>query len=155
MKQAVFAEQKSTPIFPAFLDPETQYDRYNTSKLLEILVARCLGASLTASNSPVLLNCLTPGLCYSDLMRNAPLPLAIAGSIGKLLLGRSSEVGSRTLLAAATAGKESHGKYMADCVVAEPSAWVRSEEGVEAGQRVYDELMSMLEGIEPGIGAKI
>lgn len=84
-------------------------------------------------------------------MRHASLSLSVAARIGKILLGRSTEVGSRTLFAAAVAGEESHGKYMADCKVAQPSAFVRSEQGVEAGSRVYMELLAILDKIEPGI----
>ncbi len=34
------------------------------------------------------------------------------------IVARSTEAGSRTLLAAAAAGDETHGKYMTDCHVA-------------------------------------
>ena len=37
--------------------------------------------------------------------------------IAKFLLARTTEAGSRTLVAAAAAGPETHGKYMADCHV--------------------------------------
>lgn len=64
-------------------------------------------------------------------------------------------MGSRTLVAAACAGEESHGEYMPDCQVGEVSAWVRSEKGMETQKRVYDELMGILEGIEPGVTKNI
>lgn len=73
----------------------------------------------------------------------------------KMILARSTEVGSRTLLASAVAGEESFGQYMSDCVVTEPSAYVRSKEGSEAQARVYGELMHILEKIQPGIGENI
>lgn len=88
-------------------------------------------------------------------MRSARFPLNIAARIGKALLARSTEVGSRTLVAAAAAGTETHGMYMADCVVREPSAWVRSAKGVETQGRVYGEVMEILEGVQEGISGNI
>ena len=99
----------------------------------------------------MILNTLTPGFCYSELMRHAVFPLNLLAWVGKRLIGRSTEMGSRTLVTAASAGEESHGKYMTDCLVREPSRWVRSEEGKEAQKRVYKELLMILEEIEPGV----
>lgn len=83
-------------------------------------------------------------------MRHAVFPLNIIARIGKKLAARPTEVGSRTLVAAAAAGAETNGCYMADCVVREPSAWVRSLKGVETQNRVWEELRDVLEGIEEG-----
>jgi hypothetical protein len=88
-------------------------------------------------------------------MRHAIFPLNVLAWIGKRLIGRSTEMGSRTLVAAASAGEESHGKYMTDCRVREPSKWVRSEKGKEAQKKVYKELLMILEEIEPGITRNI
>ncbi len=111
---------------------------------------------MTSSGKPkVILNTLTPGFCRSDLMRHASFPLNVLGQVGKLLLARTTEVGSRTLLAAAVAGDESHGKYMADCKVTEPSKWVRSEQGKDAQKKIYQELLGVLEEIEPGVTKNI
>lgn len=64
-------------------------------------------------------------------------------------------MGSRTLVAAASAGEESHGTYMTDCLVREPSQWVRSEKGKEAQKGVYQELLMILEEIQPGVTKNI
>jgi retinol dehydrogenase-12 len=105
--------------------------------------------------SKVILNTLTPGFCYSELMRHAVFPLNVLGWVGKRLIGRSTEMGSRTLVAAASAGEESHGCYMTDCLVREPSRWVRSETGKETQQKVYKELLMILEDIQPGVTKNI
>ena len=76
--------------------------------------------------------------------------------MGKKLIGRTTEMGSRTLVDAAGAAREkSHGKYLVDCKVREPSRWVRSEKGGEVQERVYVELMGILEGIEKGVTGNI
>ena len=64
-------------------------------------------------------------------------------------------MGSRTLVAAASAGENSHGTYMTDCLVKEPSKWIRSEKGKEVQKRVYKELLMVLEDIEPGVTKNI
>lgn len=156
--QATFKEQDADNIFKALTTggQKEQPDKYNTSKLLEILTIRTLGPALSASQKPkIILNTLTPGFCHSALMRSARFPLNVAAYIGKLILARSTEKGSRTLVAAASAGEESHGCYMVDCKVREPSAWVRSEKGMETQKRVYGELMEILERIKPGITGNI
>lgn len=156
MSQASFKEQSAPKIFEALKSDKYQPDRYNVSKLLELLTIRCLAPAMTASGKPkVILNTLTPGFCHSELMRHAVFPLNLLGWIGKKLIGRTTEMGSRTLVAAACAGDESHGMYMTDCTVGEVSPWVRSEKGKETQKRVYEELMGVLEGIEPGVAKNI
>jgi retinol dehydrogenase-12 len=71
------------------------------------------------------------------------------------LIGRTTEVGSRTLVEAAKAGVETHGIYMTDCKVGEVSGWVRSQDGVQAQAKIYSELISILDSIEPGVSSNI
>ena len=70
--------------------------------------------AMNQSNPRVIVNCLTPGACKSDLIRErkgmSKLFITIMGAI----IARSTEVGSRTLVAAAAGGEDTHGKYMAD-----------------------------------------
>ena len=155
-EQAKFREQSAPSIFEALKLPRYQSDRYNVSKLLEILTIRELAPAMKASGKPmVILNTLTPGFCHSELMRHAVFPLNLLAWIGKKLIARTTEVGSRTLVAAADAGVDSHGVYMTDCKLGEVSRWVRSEKGKVAQARVYAELLQILDGIEPGVTQNI
>jgi len=63
----------------------------------------------------VTLNLLNPGLCHSELSRNSPFILEVL----KFFLARTTEVGSRTLVAAACERHETHGEYMDDCKVSQ------------------------------------
>lgn len=49
-------------------------------------------------------------------------------SAAKALLARTTEVGGRTLVHSAAAGEESHGQYMSEAIVKQPSAFIRSKE---------------------------
>lgn len=90
--------------------------RYGVTKLLEVLAVRELASVITLSEKPrVILNCVTPGACHSDFGRERSGWLQLASfAVAKFLLARTTEVGSRTLVAGAEAGEESHGEYMAD-----------------------------------------
>ncbi|MCJ1473923.1 hypothetical protein MMC13_002579 [Lambiella insularis] len=147
-------ERASPSIFDKLSDKETadMASRYPVSKLLEVFYVRALAAHMSASSKPaVTLNTLTPGLCHSELGREAGWGLYFM----KLLLARSTEVGSRTLVAGSEAGPETHGCYMNHSKVFPPSKFVLSEEGKKTEQRVWEELSKILEKIEPGVMGNI
>lgn len=125
-------------------------DRYNTSKLLEVFIVRQL-ASEMALNDPVIINALSPGLCRSSLFRHSGGFLRAVLEIGVRIIGRTSEVGSRSLMSAAAGGKETHGGYMDNCKLRDPGPFVTGEEGKQVQKRVYDQLLEVLEGVQPGI----
>lgn len=86
------------------------------SKLLEVFYSRELAKHSRESGKPfVVINYLNPGLCHSQLGRESGIGLSIL----KFFLARTTEVGSRTLVAAATAGAESHGQYQSNSINAE------------------------------------
>ncbi len=132
-------------------------DRYQVSKLLEVFFIRELVKEIAKKNSSkkepdLIINFVNPGLCKSELSRDSGWGLTIM----KLLLARTTEQGSRTeIYGAIEAGVESHGQYLDDCRVGEVAPLVRSEEGIKAQKRVYDELMEKLEKIQAGIGRNI
>ncbi|OKL57905.1 hypothetical protein UA08_06419 [Talaromyces atroroseus] len=123
--------------------------RYPTSKLLEVLIVRELAPKIT--NSKIILNMTDPGLCHSELAREAGFSLWLM----KLLLGRKTEVGSRCLVASAVVGDESHGAYISNGEVSNQhlSAFVISDGGRKAQENVWSELKEVLENIVPGVTA--
>lgn len=149
-------QSKSPSIFAALDDEKAadMMDRYNVSKLLQILALRYLTRTLIKDRYkyPVIINCVTPGLCKSDLVRD----MGMGPVVFKLLLGRKLEVGSRTLVnATGMVGEESTGEYIADDHIAQPSPLVRSEEGKVLEKRVWEEMIAILEKECPGISQGI
>jgi len=144
-----FPEWETDNTFATLDDEKTanMAERYPTSKLLEVFAVREMAPRI--ANSGVVLNMLNPGLCHSELARDSGWMIWLL----KLVLARSTEVGSRTLIAAAAAGKGSHGAYMTDGEVANGAlSWfVTSEDGVKAQKKIWNELGEILEKIEPGI----
>lgn len=67
----------------------------------------------------------------------------------KLLLARSTELGSRTLVHAGAQGADTHGQYLSDCEIADPAPVVVEDK--ETQDRVWNELVEKLEAIEPGV----
>src|SRR5271170_888531 len=122
--------------------------RYSVTKLLGILLVRELAKH---SPTPPVITAVNPGFCKSDFLRNLKGPAVYIVAGLKWIMARSTEVGSRTLVAGACAGKASHGKYMADSANQEPAGWISTEEGVKLQRRVYEQTLDVLEKIEPGI----
>ncbi|KAH6655305.1 hypothetical protein BKA67DRAFT_232994 [Truncatella angustata] len=147
-----FRHRDAPDIFEALRGTDHMNDRYGDSKLLQILLTRELARQLSASNKPqLILNSVSPGLCRSQLFRNAPWPVNWFMPISFFFLARTPEMGSRVLLAAATAGANTHGKYLQDCELHAESRFVRSDQGQRAQARVYEELMRILDCIATGI----
>jgi NAD(P)-dependent dehydrogenase (short-subunit alcohol dehydrogenase family) len=141
-------------------------DRYKVSKLLEVFFTRELASRSPPPSSPlsrngkggVVINFLTPGFCHSELGRDVSGWALWAFWLMKLVLARSTEVGSRTLLHASAAGEASHGKFLSSCEVWDVAPLVRRDEverGGELQRRVWDEVMERLERIQPGIGGNV
>ncbi|KAE8453878.1 hypothetical protein EG329_007654 [Mollisiaceae sp. DMI_Dod_QoI] len=158
---AKFAEKNEPLIFEALKrndNPEWIKERYPVTKLLEVLGARALVEQMKRgphANQKVIVNLVNPGFCKSSLARDAKGFMFIMFTVMKTIMARTTEMGSRTIYAAAAAGEESHGQYMSDCVVVQPSEWVLSAEGKQTGDRVWNELLDILEDIQPGISQNI
>lgn len=137
-------------LLDALNDPKvaSRPDRYPVSKLLQVFFLRELTTTFATKGYPVIINCMNPGFCHSSLTRDFA-PIAYIGKI--IMRARSTEVGSRTLVHAASAGQESHGQYLSNCEVAITADFVRSAEGLEVQKQVWKELVARLEGIQPGI----
>lgn len=107
------------------------------------------------ASEKVIVNTVNPGLCHSNLTREATGIIGVIFGLMKLLLARSTETGGRIFVFAAAAGEKSHGSYISDCVIVEPGGLVKGKEGEKLQKRVFVELMAVLEDIQPGITANI
>ncbi|KAI3397779.1 hypothetical protein diail_10312 [Diaporthe ilicicola] len=155
---ANFEERMAPKLFDAFKSTTVAPDRYQTSKLLEIFLVRQLAQDMakpTSNSRGVIFNTLNPGFCRTSLFRDNKFPAATVLAVMSRLIGRSAEAGSRVMVDAAAAGPETHGKWLDTFEIREPSAYVRSEEGQKMQRRLYEELMVILEQVEPGVTKNI
>jgi NAD(P)-dependent dehydrogenase (short-subunit alcohol dehydrogenase family) len=145
-----FPERNSKNIFAALDSKElaNMEERYNTSKLLQILLFREM--VLKAADDSVVINMVNPRFCRSNIAREHDLGIIFA--IVQKLLARTTEVGGRTLVAGATGGDESHGAYMMDAKVHNGalSVFIRSGEGKKVQTKLWQELVEILEKTAPG-----
>ncbi|EPS29537.1 Short chain dehydrogenase atnD [Penicillium oxalicum] len=122
-------------------------ERYMLSKLLEVLLVQEVASRTRASE--VVITMVNPGLCHSALSREGNWQLTLL----KAALARTTEVGSRTLVAGLSTSVEGHGSYMSDSEVRNTalSPFVRSDEGRAARNKLWKELSDVIEQVRPGI----
>lgn len=71
-------------------------------------------------------------------------------------MNRTPEAGARNILwACREEGQGCHGEYIQDCKVEEPRGLVVGEDGKLLQERVFKELMVVLEEVEEGISGNI
>jgi len=128
--------------------------RYYLSKLPVMLLIKYLAIVLTksAKEDPdkkplVVINNVGPGLCKTNLFRHTD---SFAQTFLLSFMGRESEVGARTLVHGAVAGKESNGQYLSECQVKKYSAFVRSSKGDQTADRLWQELSAIYEEVKSG-----
>jgi retinol dehydrogenase-12 len=155
----VTPKDKSRDIFATLSDPDSadlggpdapMSPRYALSKTLlhAVLPHLASKASRPAKKEEVIVNWVNPGWCASEISRHKNAQTR-GTRVTFALIGRTAEQGSRELVNAIFAGKESHGHYMSECVVKPQSAFLRSEKGVQVGEQVWRELMARIERIAP------
>lgn len=124
----------------------------------------------------VIINCMTPGACKSDFDRESTGVGRTISHIMAAIIARTTEAGSRTLVAGIAAGEESHGSYMADCrvteyvisrclyfklrkrdadIVVRPGPMVLGSDGRALQKKLWGQLVRQLETIQPGISQNI
>ncbi|KAL2201665.1 NAD(P)-binding protein [Sarocladium strictum] len=159
-KSAKFSERNNSEIFKALNSKASSnmLDRYDTSKLLELMLVASINEAMEKgpnAGKPIILNCVNPGLCKSELDRDVKGVFAAIYAVVKALLARTTEVGGRTLVHAASSGEESRGKYLSECRVAKPGGLVQSKEEQALSKRLHAELIAILEQIQPGVTKNI
>ncbi|UKZ82536.1 hypothetical protein TrVFT333_010325 [Trichoderma virens FT-333] len=133
---------------------EATYDnRYPVSKMFEHFAARELASMKPVSETGVIVNVVDPGLCKTELNHELSAFTRFKAWCAKLVMGRSAEEGSRTLIHGIAAGEDSHGKYLTSCEIREDHIpdWVTNESGKVLQKQIWTELLEKLETIQPGV----
>ncbi|KAJ7584587.1 hypothetical protein C8J56DRAFT_1166630 [Mycena floridula] len=133
-----------------FCTPAILAKRYFLSKMLNIFFVRALTARLS---EPILVNLANPGLCYSDLTRNVPKTEAMEKRLKDFAM--TTEEGSRHIVYNAVAeleGEQLRGAYISYSKLDEPSDVVCGEEGKKIQDRLWDEMIVILNDVDPRVG---
>lgn len=131
--------------------------RYPLSKMIVHLCFRELAEKVELADqgkkglSRRVVNLVNPGWCASELHRYNGEP--VWERIMAVIFRRTAEEGGRTLVHGVTAGINTHGQYLSECLIKPQSAYMRSEQAQKDQQAVWKQLMQTLEKIRPGISA--
>ncbi|CCA72831.1 related to short-chain dehydrogenase/reductase family protein, putative-Penicillium marneffei [Serendipita indica DSM 11827] len=146
-------DRKEANIFQA-LNREDRFDgaaRYQDSKLIEVLLTRFLAkqSKFSLESTGVVMCTVNPGLCYSELGRFMKGPMAIAKAIFFALFARTTEEGAKNFTWACLNNDIPQGAYTSSCRVTTPSNFVLSQEGDQVSEKLWDELVTILNEIAP------
>ncbi|KAL2820355.1 hypothetical protein BJX63DRAFT_428186 [Aspergillus granulosus] len=134
------------------VDGEKLMITYPLSKLMLTLISRELASLLPVEKGRVVINASCPGLCITELDRN--ISSGPREELRKLReeFGRTAEDGSRTLLAGAAMGRESHGHYLMNCEIRDDKLpeWMTDAEALKDQKRLWGLLVRELEATAPG-----
>ncbi|KAI0406157.1 NAD(P)-binding protein [Xylaria palmicola] len=119
-------------------------DRYNASKLLNVLWMRELSAR---AGGNVIINAVNPGFCQSSLHRTDS-----SGSSFSQLIGWTAQQGGHCLTDAATQHADNgNGAYISEQAVKSPSPFVLSPQGRAAQTKIWTETIELLRKEAPGV----
>ena len=113
---AKFPIQTTTHVLPHFDSQKdySRFSRYPDSKLLVAMFVREMAKHVPSTAAPVIINNLCPGTVDTAADNNLPFYLRLPMNWNRKLRARTVQEGARTLVhAAAVAGDESHGHYLA------------------------------------------
>ncbi|KAJ5557480.1 NAD(P)-binding protein [Penicillium frequentans] len=127
----------------------SQQPRYQVTKLMEVFFTRELVARL-GSSTRVIINLVNPGLCTSNLDRNSGKSPAMLRLV-RFILDRTTEVGSRTIVLAASAPASSHGEFQSDGANQDVEAWIYTEVGQRVQKKVFEQTLQILDARKAGI----
>ncbi|KAK4223159.1 retinol dehydrogenase 14 [Podospora fimiseda] len=154
-----FDEINAQDLYAKLNEPSaySQQPRYQVSKLMELLLVRELAARLKRVDSkanagapPVIINTVNPGLCKSTLGNKENKPPLIVRAL-RAILDRTTEVGSRTYVLAASAPADSHGEFQSNGFNQRAEEWIYSEAGKKVQTKVWDQTLAILEQRRPGL----
>jgi len=149
-------ETEAEHILNALNDPAKAKisERYSQTKLFEMFFVRALTRRMNPSLS-VAVTTVNPGFCSSNLGRNVPWPISLILDAYVLFTGRSTEVGSRTLVHASLWGTKDtvNGKFLNCCHVEEECDYILHDEkeGRKVENRLWGELVPILLNADPRV----
>ncbi|GFF31207.1 retinol dehydrogenase 14 [Aspergillus udagawae] len=115
--------------------------RYNNSKLLCAMFMYSLAPRLDKSR--INLNMVCPGLVNTSMTDVLPLHMRMVMGVVKTLFARPVEVGGRLFIhAAVVAGPESHGRFLGDKDIIEPSPYLLSPAGQAVQKSLWAETIA-------------
>lgn len=128
-------------------DDEKNWDPIASYFLLRLgtwYAVQGLADMCTKDDSKIVINATCPGLCNTNMTRSMPIAYKCFMAIRYFFLGRSSEMGARTLVSATGLGPESHGKLYTNDKYHELDVFLKSERSDRMYRETWGEMLSIL-----------
>jgi len=147
-----FKARKEPNIFKALNDP-AKFEgpsRYATSKLMEVFLARELAERVNSATPEIGICTVHPGMCHSDIAKEMTSNIIIRVIFGLItgIFARTTAQGGAVLNHAALCDLDlKKGEYLSECHVAETAKIVTGLEGKKIQEKLWEELMSIFDGL--------
>jgi hypothetical protein len=123
-----------------------QADCYSINTVLNLFFTRSLADLLR--DTPVVVNCVNPGFCYSELGRELTGFQVQVMRVVRKIMARTTEKGSRQLIYAAVGSSADPGRLQGGYInlhkVDEPSDYVLGASGRKRQDKLWVRLLSLL-----------
>ncbi|PVF96434.1 NAD(P)-binding protein [Serendipita vermifera] len=145
--------QRNSPTILAALNDKTQFtsDQYSVTKLLGIMLTRRLASSSIWSSDghskdDVVICCVNPAFCRSNILKNAP---AAARWVVEAIFAKHPSEGAKNYTWACLNDDIPSGVYISMCKVANTFGFVDTEDALRIGEKVWDEMASVIIKMAP------
>ncbi|KAJ9610295.1 hypothetical protein H2200_005072 [Cladophialophora chaetospira] len=132
--------------------------QYNLSKLLLLYVVIKLASFVdpitkddNPGSSPIVINAMDPCFSKTGLHDEITGGSNLLFKVFEFLFARPAEESSRLVVAAASAGRQSHGQYLRGGTVHQYATFLTTPDGAKRGNDVWEQLGRKLEELQPGI----
>jgi len=145
---AKFQEKQAPNVLQALNDisVSARGDRYPVTKLFNLFLARAISKLPQAEG--VVVNCVDPGMCKSDIGRDRKLG-PVAAYLYETVCWPTSKGAINMVYAVIKPTPP--GAFVTSCEVRQPPAWARSKDGFAVQQKVWDEMAEVWRGVTPEV----
>jgi retinol dehydrogenase 12 len=137
-------------------------NRYNVSKLLLLYVIIKLASIVdpitndkSQDSNSIVINSLDPCFCKTGLAGELTGGFKVVFKLFEFMFARPAEEGSRLVVTAASAGRQTHGGYMRAGALQKYAPFITSEDGDAKSNTTWKQLGRKLEELQPDILANV
>ncbi|KAM0249514.1 hypothetical protein ACHAQJ_009020 [Trichoderma viride] len=133
-------------------EPKLNDTNYPLSKLILTFAYFEFARRAPVSHTSVVITMVNPGACKTNLPNHLNSSIRLQIGIIQALIGRSAEMGSRTLIHGLAVGEEAHGRYLSECEISDHIVpdWVTNDDGKRWQIKAWEDVAATLEKAYPG-----
>ncbi|KDQ33742.1 hypothetical protein PLEOSDRAFT_48091 [Pleurotus ostreatus PC15] len=145
----------------AFQSPSALEVFNNRQFLLTVLLTLALTHHLPSDRRTIIVDCVNPGFCYSEIRRGIHGVLRVAMmQLLEILLAKTAEEGARQVIWGSIATPQEgvnslKGAYVSSTQITEPSDLVISEKGKQFREILWNDTVRVLSKVDPRVQATV